>query len=66
MWRKKKNEPERYELYRVTIEYEVLVNAKNEIHAVNLVRELRNDLWAATKPYVLKFSMSESAKAKKC
>lgn len=64
-WFKKKFGQKKRGLYKVLIEYEVLVNANNESHAVNQVFELRNDLWEATRPYVLKFSMHESAKAKK-
>lgn len=64
-WFKKEPKPKRYELHKVLITYEVLVNAHNEVHAVNLTRELRNDLWAATREYVMKFAMSESARAKK-
>jgi len=64
-WFKKKT-GERYRFYKVTITYEALVMAKNDTHAVNLVREFRNDVYDMTRKFIGKFSIDEAnVKAKK-
>lgn len=63
-WFKKKQQT--HGVYKVTITYEAIVIANNDVHAVNRVREVRNDIYAMTRKYIGQFSINEaSAKAKK-
>lgn len=61
----KKPKAEKNELYKVFVTFEVLVYATNQVHAVNRVHKLREKLWAATREFVLDFSITEHSKAKK-
>lgn len=64
-WFKKKPEPEKSGLYRVTIQTEVLVNAVNKIHAVNLTKEIREGMYHSYRDNP-RFSISErEVKARK-
>lgn len=59
IFKRKKLEPKKRQLYSVRITTEVLVYANNRIHAQNLIKEVRENIYESYKNNNYGYSISE-------